>query len=172
MFEDHDLPAEIAEELFEPRPETFADDGVKALPIIVDDPPGIAQSVFPTLEKCLENVALVELGIAEQRNHTAFWSIAELSSFTEIILNERGEQCLGDAEADRSCREVDVVGVLGPRGIALRALVASEIFQLLTGLIAEQVLDCVKDRAGMSLYCDPILRAKNTEIEGRHDRRQ
>jgi hypothetical protein len=64
----------------------------------------------------------------------------------DVVLHQRGEQRLRDAEADRAGREIDVVDVLGARRIALRALVAAEVLQLLARLVAEQILDGVEDR--------------------------
>ena len=87
----------------------------------------------------------------------------------DIVLHQRGEQRLGDAEPDRAGGEVDVVGVLGARGIALRALVAAKVLELLPGLAAEQILDGVIDRARMRLDRDPILRTQRAEIERGHD---
>jgi hypothetical protein len=78
-----------------------------------------------------------------------------------IILRERGEQRLRDAEPDRARGKIDVVGVLGARGIALRALVAAEAFELVTRLLAEQVLDRMEIRRGVRLHRDPILRAES-----------
>ena len=86
-----------------------------------------------------------------------------------IVLHQRGEQRLRDAEADRAGREIDVVGVLGARGIALRALVAAERLHPLAGLAAEQILDGVEDRARMRLHRDAVLWPQHVEIERGHD---
>ena len=67
-------------------------------------------------------------------------------------------------EAHRAGGEIDIVDVLGARGIALRTLVAAEIFQLFARLLAEQILDGVIDRRGMRLHRDAILRAQRVEI--------
>ena len=90
----------------------------------------------------------------------------------DVILHEAREERLRDAEADRAGGEIDVVDVLGARGIGLRALVAAEILELLPGLVAEQILDGVEDRARMRLHRDPVLGPQHREIERRHDRRE
>ena len=54
-------------------------------------------------------------------------------------------------------------------GIALRALVAAEVFELLARLLAEQILDGVEDRRGVRLDRDAVLRPQHAEIERRHD---
>ena len=86
-----------------------------------------------------------------------------------VVLHQRGEQRLRDAEADRAGGEIDVVGILGARRIALRALVAAEVLELLAGLLAEQILDGVEVRRGMRLHRDAVLRPQHVEIERRHD---
>ncbi len=87
----------------------------------------------------------------------------------DVVLHQRGEQRLRNAETDRAGREIDVVGILGARGIGLRALVAAKVLQLLAGLVAEQILDGMKHRARMRLHRDAVLRTKHGEVQRRHD---
>ena len=147
VFEDHHVPAEVLEQLLVALPQALADHGVEALAVVVDDPPAVAQALLPAFEHRLEDVALVELGVADQRDHAAFGPVEAPAVGAHIVLHQRGEQRLRDAEADRAGGEIDVVGVLGARRIALRALVAAEVFELLARLLAEQILDGVEDRA-------------------------
>ena len=53
----------------EPMEETVGHDRIEALAVIVDDPPGVGDLVLPGLEQRLEDVALVELGVASHRDH-------------------------------------------------------------------------------------------------------
>ena len=147
VFQNDDVPAEILEELFVASPQAFAHDGVEALAVVVDDPPAIAQALFPAFQQRLEDIAFVEFGVADQRDHAAFRPVEAPAMRAHVILRERGEQRLRHAQADRAGGEIDVIGVLGARGIALRALVAAEGFQPLARLFAEQILDGVEDRA-------------------------
>ena len=112
----------------------FADHRVEALAVVVDDPPGVAEAVLPAFEQRLEDVALVHLGVADQRDHAALRPLRRPALGAHIVLHQRGEQRLRHAEADRAGREIDVVDVLGARGIALRALVAAEVLELLAGV--------------------------------------
>ena len=82
----------------------------------------------------------------------AFWPFQSPAMGADIVLHERREQRLRHAEADRAGREIDVVGIFGAGGIALRALVAAKILELLPALAAEQILDGVIDRARMRLH--------------------
>jgi hypothetical protein len=98
--------------------------------------------VLPAFEQRLEDVALVELGVADQRHHAAGGTIGRRKLLQpHIVLHDRGEQRHRDAEADRAGREIDVVVVLGARGIGLRAAEAAEALELLARLMAEQILD-------------------------------
>ncbi len=171
MAQHHHVPAEIAKHGFELRPQSFAHDGVEALAVVVDDPPRIAQAVLPAFQQRLENIALVHLGVADERDHLAFRPVAAELFRAQVILRERGEQGLRDAEADRAGREIDVVGILGARRIGLRPLVAAEVLQLVERLIAVQILNRVEHRPGVRLHRDAILRPQRREIERRHDRR-
>ncbi len=169
VFHDHHVPAEIAEHGFEFLPQPFAHHGVEALAVVVDHPPGVAQAVLPALQQRLEDIALVHLGVADQRDHPPFGAVLHPAMRLDVILHQRGEQGLRHAEADRAGGEIDVVGVLGARRIGLRALEAAEIFQLVAGLVAEQILDGVKHRAGMRLHRDAVFRPQHREIQRRHD---
>jgi hypothetical protein len=126
--------------------------------------------VLPALQQRLEDVALVHLGVADQRDHPPLGPVLHPAMRLDVVLHQRGEQRLRDAEADRAGGEIDVVDILGARRIGLRALEAAEIFQLVAGLVPEQILDGVKHRAGMRLHRDAVLRPQHREIQRRHDR--
>ena len=51
IFQDDDVPAEIAEDRLEPLPQALAHHRIEALAIVVDDPPAIAQSMLPAFEQ-------------------------------------------------------------------------------------------------------------------------
>ena len=168
VLDDHDVPAECLEQRLVARPQALADHRIEALAIVVDHPPAIAQALLPAFEHRLEDVALVHLGIADERDHAAFRLVGR-EVRAHVVLHQRGEQRLRDAETHRAGREIDVVGILGARRIALRALVAAEGFELLARLLAEQILDRVEVRRGMRLDGDAVLRPQRVEIERRHD---
>ena len=169
VFQDDDVPAEGAKQLFVAFPQTLAHHGVEALAVVVDDPPAIAQALLPAFQHGLEDVALVELGVAHQRHHAALGALAPPAMRPHIVLRQRGEERLRHPETDRAGGEIDVVDVLGARRIALRALVAAKAFELLAGLAAEQILDRMKVRTRMRLHGDAVLRLEHREIERRHD---
>ncbi len=75
ILDDDDVPAEVAEHHFELFPQAFAHHGVQTLAVVVNHPPGVAQALLPTLRQRLEDIALVHLGIADQRDHPAFGAI-------------------------------------------------------------------------------------------------
>ena len=170
VFEHHHVPAEIAEQIFVALPQPFAHHRVEALPVVVDDPPAIANALLPALEQRLEDIAFVELGVAEQRDHAAFRAIEAPAVRADIILHQRGKQRLRHAQAHRTGREIDVVAVLGARRIGLRAFVAAEVFQLLAGLASQQILDRVIDRRGVRLDGYAIGRPQGVEVKRDHDR--
>ena len=124
--------------------------------------------MLPTLEEGLEDVAFVELAVAQQSHHAPRRRIIGHHLLKpQVVLRERGEGGNGDAEADRSGREIDVVRILGARGVGLGAAEAPEALELVARLPAEQVLDGVIDRARMGFDRDPVLRVEDVEIERR-----
>jgi hypothetical protein len=86
----------------------------------------------------------------------------------QVVLGQRREGCHGHAQADRARREVDVVHVLGARGIGLRPAQGPEALEVLQALAAEQVLDGVEDGAGVRLDRHPVLRPQRLHVERRH----
>ena len=86
-----------------------------------------------------------------------------------VVLHQRGEERLRDAEADGAGGEIHVVGVLGAGGIGLRALPGAEILQLLPRLPAEDVLQRVVGRRGVRLHRHPVLRPQHRAVERGED---
>jgi len=99
------------------------------LPVVIDDPPAIAQALLPAFEHRLEDIALVQLGIADQRNHATLGPIETPAMSAHIVLRQRGEQRLRNAEADRAGGKIHIVGIFCTRGITLSALVTAERFK-------------------------------------------
>ena len=127
---DH-LPADRAEEVLDLGEQALGHDPIEALAVVVDHPPDVADVVLPALEQRLEHVALVELGVADQRDHAPLGLVRrQQPALVQQILRERGEQGHGRAEPDRAGREVDAVAVLGARRIGLRAAERPEAREL------------------------------------------
>ena len=101
IFDDHDIPAEIAENGLELFPQAFADHRIKALAVVIDNPPAIAQILFPAVKQRLVNIALVHFRIAHQRDHAAFGTLLHPAMFFHIVLDDGGEQRLRHAKPHR-----------------------------------------------------------------------
>ena len=137
VFEGDHVPAEGAEDRLDAVVETLAHYAVEALAVVVNDPPGVAEAVLPALEQAFIDISLVQLRVADQRDHPPL--------------------------------EIDVVHVLGARGIGLRAAVGPEGLELVEGLVAEEILDGVKDRRSVRLDRDAVLGLQHGEVERGHD---
>ena len=164
-------PAAARENLVEALEHAVGRGRVEALAIIVDDPPAIADVVLVALDQRFVDIALVELGIADQRDEAPAIRLGHLAVRGEIILHQAGEGGDRDAEPDRPGREIDRDLVLGPAGIALHAAEAAEILQLLDALRAEQIMDRVEQRPAVRLDRDAVVGAERVEIERGHQRR-
>ena len=170
VLQDDDVPAEIAEHGFELFPQALGHDGIEALAVVVDDPPGVAQTLLPALDQGFVDVAFVHFGIADEGDHSAFWAASVVFAEAvrgDVILGEGRKDRLRRAEADGARREIDVVGVLGARGIGLRAAESAEGFELVARLLSEQVLNGVEHRARVRLDRDAVLRSQHREVERR-----
>ncbi len=159
VLQDDDVPAEIAEHGLELFPQALGHDGVEALAVVVDDPPGIAQALLPALDQGFVDVAFVHFGVADEGDHAALLAVGGEPVRLDVVLGQRRKDGLRRAEADGAGREIDVVAVFGARGIRLRAAEGAEGFELVARLLAEQVLDGVEDRARMRLHRDAVGQA-------------
>ena len=170
VFDGHHLPADGGEELLDLGEQQLRHDPVQALAVVVDHPPEIADVVLPALEQGLVDVALVELGVADDRDHAPGRLAGRAQAVQgHVVLGQRGEQGHRGAQPDRAGREVDAALVLGARRVGLRAAQRAEVLQLLDRLAAEQVHGGVVDRAGMRLDRDPVAGAEHVEEQRRHD---
>jgi len=170
VFQCDDAPAEHLEQRVDAAEQPVGDDGVEALAVVIDDPPEIAYVVLPAFQQRLEDVAFVEFGVAGQRDHAAGRLVGQAVQ-AQIVLHERGEQRDADAEPDRAGREIDEVAVLGARRISLSAAECAEALELLAALMTKQVVQRMKDRRGVRLHRDAVLRPQHVEVERRHQRR-
>ena len=171
VLEDFHPPVEVAEDGLEPIREALDHHGVQTLAVVVDDPPDVADVVLPRLHQRLEDVALVELGVARDRDHATLRPLGPELLQSHVVLDERREAGHGHAEADRSGGEIDVVGILRARRVRLRAAESAEAGELVLRLVAQQVLDGVEHRAGVRLHRHPVLHSQGVEVERRHQRR-
>ena len=89
VFEDHHVPAERREQRLVTLPQAFADHRIEALPVVVDDPPAVAQALLPAFQYRLEDVSLIEFGIADQRDHAAFRPIDTPAVRAHVVLHQR-----------------------------------------------------------------------------------
>ncbi len=100
VFEGDDAPAEHLEQGVDAPEQPVGDDRVEALAVVIDDPPQIAHIVLPALHQRFEDVALVELGVAGQRDHPPRRRVGRGEAVQpQVILHQRGEQRHADAEA-------------------------------------------------------------------------
>jgi hypothetical protein len=56
VFQDHDVPAKILEQVFVALPRTLAHHRIEALPVVIDNPPAVAQALLPAFQHGLEDV--------------------------------------------------------------------------------------------------------------------
>ena len=170
VLEGYHSPAHHLEKMADLPEELIGDDRIEALAVVVHDPPDISYAMLPALIECLVHVAFVQFAVSGNCDHSPFLRAAVLPAFEpHVILHQAGKSRLGQPKPHRTSGKVDPVGIFRSGGIGLRPLVAAIPFELVERLFAEQILDRVKDRAGMWLYGNSIFRTQNLEIQCRHD---
>ena len=84
-------PVEVAEDGLEPIREALHHHRVETLAVVVDDPPDVADIVLPRFHQRLEDVALVELGVARDGDHAARGLLLSELLEPHVVLDERRE---------------------------------------------------------------------------------
>src|SRR4029079_15775331 len=97
-----DTPAAAPENLVEALEHSVGAGRVEALAVVADDPPQVADVVLGALDDRFVDIALVELGIADQRDEAGGILLVHIAVGGEVILDEAGEERDRDAEADRA----------------------------------------------------------------------
>src|SRR5512134_2920927 len=80
ILQRHHPPANVAEHRLDLVEQAVADNAVEALAVVVDHPPDIPDVVLPGLEQGFVHIALVEFGIADERDHPSRSRVARTES--------------------------------------------------------------------------------------------
>ena len=97
------------------------DDAVEALAVEVDDPEDVRRGRASAARDRLPDVALVELGVAEERDEAPGPGRAVAEMGLDVAVGERAEERRRGAEADRARGVVDGVRVLRAARVRLQA---------------------------------------------------
>ncbi|MNK98909.1 hypothetical protein D3C87_1192880 [compost metagenome] len=172
VFDAHDVPAKGVENILDPLEQPLMHDAVERLAVIVDDPPGVAQTVFPAFLQALVDIAFIKLRIADKGDHPAGAHVLAPAFGGNVVLHDRREGGDRHSEPHRPGGEVHIVSILGAARITLDATVSAEILHLLASLVAHEILNRVKNWGCMRFDGDAVLRTQCRKIERRHDRHQ
>ncbi len=71
VFQADYVPAKGPENRIDSTVQTFANDAIETLPVIINDPPSVAQLMFPSFLQTLIDVAFIEFCVTRERNHAA-----------------------------------------------------------------------------------------------------
>ena len=145
-------------------------DPVEGLPVAVDDPQHVAQPGRDGIGHRLPHAALVQFGVAEQRDEPAALPRPEV--LVDVATGDGGEQRRDGPQPERARREVDPVGVAGPARVRLEAATRPEPREVAPVQPAEQVLDRVVHRGGVRLDADAVGTVEVGEVQRCHRRDQ
>ena len=168
VLDHHGVPAGGLEHRREPAGRDVRHDAVERLAVEVDDPHHLAEARDHRVRDRLPAGALVELGVADQRDLAAAAGDVEVAG--DVAVRERAPDRRGGAEAHGAGGVVDRVGVLRPARVGLQAAVGAQRGQVAAVEPAEQVVDRVQDRARVRLDADPVRRLERREPQRGHQR--
>ena len=129
VLDHHRVPAGGLEHRGQPAGGDVGDDAVERLAVEVDDPHHLAQARHHRVGDRLPAGALVELGVADQRDLAAAAGDVEVPG--DVAVRERAPDRRGGAEADAAGGVVDRVGVLRAARIGLQAAELAQRRQVL-----------------------------------------
>ena len=126
----------VAKNMLDLREQPLGHHAVEALAVVVDHPPEIADVVLPALEQRLVDIALVELGVADDRHHPArrLGRRAPARAVARSPGSATRTAVIGGAQPDRAGGEVDAPHVLGPRRVGLRAAERAKALEVVARL--------------------------------------
>src|SRR5258708_1113505 len=80
-------------------------------------PPAMLGPVVPVCGQARWGVALVDQGIAHKRDQAPHWPRLAPTLGVDLVLHQAGKARSRPAQSDRAGRKIDVILVLGARGI-------------------------------------------------------
>ncbi len=165
---DHDrLPAGGLEHRLDAAGGDVGDDPVERLAVEVDHPHQLAQRGDHRVDQRLPDRALVELGVADQRDLAPGARRLEVAG--DVAVGDRAPDRRRRADPDRAGREVDGVGVLGAARVALQPAEGAQLGQVGAVEPTEQVVDRVQDGRRVRLHRDAVGGGEVLEVERGHD---
>ena len=166
---DHlDVPAGRLEHRRQPAGRDVRHHAVERLAVEVDDPHHLAELGHHRVGDRLPDRALVQLGVADQRDLAAADRHVEVAG--HVAVRERAPDRRRRADADRAGRVVDRVGVLRARRVGLQPAELAQRRQVLAVEPAQQVVDRVQDRRRVRLHAHPVGRLEDREPQRGHHR--
>ena len=168
VLDDLDLPTVVAEDVGKFLRAHTRNHAVEALTIEIDDPGQLPEPACGRIGQRLPDVALIQLGIAEQRHEATAGRDIEVRS--HVAVDDAGEEGRSGTKTNGSSREVDRIGVLRARGIGLQTTKIAELRQVIAIETPEQVVDRMQHRRGVRLDGHPIAGLQPVEVERGHRR--
>jgi hypothetical protein len=168
VLDHHRMPARRLEHGGEAPGGDVRDDAVERLAVEVDDPHDLAELGHHRVGDRLPAGALVELGVADQRDLAPADRHVEVPG--DVAVRQRAPDRRRRPEADRARRVVDRIGILGAARVGLQAPELAQRGQVLRVQPAEQVVDRVQHRRGVRLDRDAVGRLEEREPQGGHQR--
>ena len=168
VLDHHAVPAGRLEHRLQPARRDVGHDAVERLAVEVDDPHDLAELAHHRVGDRLPAGALVELGVADQRDLASAGRHVEVTR--DVALRDRAPDRSRRAEPDRAGRVVDGVRVLGARRVGLQSAELAQRGQVGAVEPPEHVVERVQDGRRVRLDADAVGRLEHAEPERGHQR--
>ena len=162
------VPARRLEHGREPPGGDVRDHAVERLAVEVDHPHDLAELRHHRVGDRLPDRALVELGVADQRDLAAAHRHVEVPG--HVAVGERAPDRRRRPDPHRAGRVVHRVRVLGPRRIRLQPAERAQRRQVLAVEPSQQVVDRVQHRRRVRLHAHAVGRLEDREPQRGHQR--
>ena len=164
----HAVPARRLEHRGEPAGRDVGHDAVERLAVEVDDPQHFAEVGDHRVRDRLPDRALVELGVAEQRDLSPAHRDVEVAR--DVAVRDRTPDRSRRADPHRPRGVVDGVGVLRARGVGLEPAELPQRLEVARLQAPEQVVDRVQHGRRVRLDRDAVRRLEEREPQRGHQR--
>ncbi len=122
IFDGDHVPANRAEEPADDAEQMRINHPIKALTVIIDHPPDIANVMLPGIKQGFVNIAFIKFGIPDKGDHAAgLLALGQHVFIAQIILCQGCEIGHRRTKPDRAGGKINLIAILGPRRIGLRA---------------------------------------------------
>src|SRR5690606_16737733 len=106
------IPAKRIKNFLNTCKEPFPHNAIKRLAIIINNPPAVAQVIFPAFLQGFINITFVKLRITDKSNHAAGIEVFSPLLIQDKVLNNGSKSSYRDTKPDGSGGKIHIINIL------------------------------------------------------------